>query len=230
LIYAGLHPSVFRSSLAIALMAGLLGFLLWAVIKRQWVTLFFAAWFVIVLSPLLPLRDHITDCYLTIPTLGLAMWGAQALVAGWRNGIASRAAAVLAMVIYLGVNIPVAHINAQSFHDNSQRIRTMLDSIVDRTSGEPGKIILLEGVSRDLFWDSIWSRPFRLFNRNEVYMILEDGADVLAVLPPELRTQFFLTRAEALTAMDEKRAALFDVAQPAVRPVTAAEYRQEHGL
>jgi len=224
LIYANIHPSVFRSFLAIALMAGLLGFLAWTISKRQWLTLFFAAWFVIVLSPLLALRDHIDATYLTIPTLGLAMWGSWAIVSGWRSGYVSRIAAAALLLVYLGVNIPVARISCQSFFDNSQHIRRMIYSVVDLTASQPQKTILLKGVSLDLFWDGVWNRPFRLFNRNEVYLIREDSPEIVAALPPDRVAHFFVSQAEAKSAIEQGRAVLFDVGQGAVRDITS-EFR-----
>ena len=225
LIYAGIHPSFFRSLLAVILMAGLLGFLAWTISKRQWLTLFFAAWFVIVLSPLLPLRDHISDCYLTIPALGLAMWGSWAFVSGWRSGPIGRIAAVLLLITYLGVNIPIARISCQSFFDNSQRIRKLVYGVVDLTANQPQKTILLTGVSHDLFFDSIWSRPFRLFNRNEVYLIREEGQKIIQEMEPDLVPRFFMGRAEAKTALAEGRAVMFDVSGEMVRDISA-EYQR----
>ena len=219
LIYANIHPSFFRSFLMVALMTGLLGFLGWTIAKRQWLTLFFAAWFVIVLSPLLPLKDHITDCYLTIPTLGLAMWGAWAFVSGWRSGIATRVAAVALLVIYLAVNIPIARISADAFFDNSQRIRKMVYGVVELTANRPDKRILLKGVNKDLFFDALWGRPFRLFNRNEVFLIAEDGADIIAAIPADAVSQFFMSRADADAALAENRAVMFDVTGDRVREI-----------
>ena len=221
LIYAGIHPSLFRSSLAVLLMGGLLGFLAWTIARRQWLTLFFAAWFVIVLAPVLPLRDHITDYYVTIPTVGLAMWGSWAVVTGWRAGPLGRATAVALMGVYLAVNIPIARIASQAFNNNSHRIRAMLYGVVALSAQQPQKIILLTGINRDLFWDAIWSRPFRLFGRNEIFLIKEECTDIVAALPPELVPTFFVTRANARIALDGGRAALYDVSGEQVRAISS---------
>jgi hypothetical protein len=57
--------------------------------RRDWIPVFAAGWFVILLAPLLPLRDHISDYYVTGPAIGLALLGAWALrryqCVGWRR-------------------------------------------------------------------------------------------------------------------------------------------------
>jgi hypothetical protein len=225
LIYAGIYPSVYRSSLAIILMVALFGFLGWTVYKRQWLTLFFAAWFVIVLAPLLPLRDHFTDCYLTIPMIGLAMWGSWGFVCGWRAGVIARVAATLVMIIYLGVNLPIARINCVSFFENSRNIRRLVYGVADATANQPEKLIVLKGVSKELFWDAVWNRPFRLVGRNQIFLISEDGPDITAALEPDLVPQFFMTAKSVNEAVDQDRAVVLDVAGGDIRDVTP-EYLQ----
>src|SRR6267154_2356814 len=82
------------------------------VYRREWLTAFFAAWFVIVMSPLLPLREHMDGSYLTVPLIGLAMWGAWGVVCGWRAGRSGKIAAVSLLAIYLCVSVPVARVVA----------------------------------------------------------------------------------------------------------------------
>ena len=172
LIYAGIQASAGRSVMAAALMAGLLGFLAWTVYKRQWLTLFMASWFVIVLAPLLPLRDHVSDYYLTVPTIGLAMWGGFALVRGWLASVETRVAAVLLLVVYLGVNMVVGRISSGEFYRHSQRIHKLVDGVV--ALAPAGKQVVLQGVSEDLMVDAVRHRVFRLY-LNEDVLVMEDA-------------------------------------------------------
>ena len=41
--------------------------------------LFFLAWFAILIAPVLPLSDHLSEYYPFLPSIGLAMWGGWAL-------------------------------------------------------------------------------------------------------------------------------------------------------
>ncbi|HEY3743435.1 MAG TPA: hypothetical protein VGL53_26495, partial [Bryobacteraceae bacterium] len=224
LIYAHIYPSVYRSGLTVFLMAALFGFLAWTLYKRQWLTAFFAAWFVIVLAPLLPLRDHITDCYLTIPMLGLAMWGSYAFALGWRLGIVGRVVASAALIAYLGVNIPIARINCVSFYDNSQEIHKLVDDVVKLSAAHPDRMIVLKGIGPELFWDAIWNRPFRLVGRDQIALIYEDGGRIIPLMEPDLVQNFFVRTAAVKEAVAQDHAYVFDVAGGNVRDVTA-EYR-----
>ena len=54
---------------------GLAAFVYRKVRNGEWAAAFLAAWFVIVLLPLLPLKNHFTEYYLTVPSIGLAILG-----------------------------------------------------------------------------------------------------------------------------------------------------------
>ena len=209
LIYAGIHPSLLRSGLALGLMAGLLGFLVVMLLKRQWLTFFFASWFLIVLAPLLPLRDHISDYYLCIPTVGLAMWGSWAFICGWRAKGAARVAAVALLVVYTGINVVVARIACDSFYARSLRIHRFVDEVVALTAGHPENIILLKGVNEELFVDAVVHRPFRLYGRRDVYLV---GAGTPA--------EFAIADETVRVALAERRAVLLDVSGENVRDIT----------
>src|SRR4029077_8077728 len=69
--------------------------------RRKYLGLFAVAWFVIVLSPYLPLSDPMTDYYVAIPAIGVAILGAWAIACAWRSTLLWRIAAVLCVAIYL---------------------------------------------------------------------------------------------------------------------------------
>src|SRR5258708_5044359 len=85
-----LQPSLFQDGLIAFVPLGLLVFLVSKIRRREWIAAFLPAWFLIVLAPLLPLRDHMSPEYLTIPLLGLAMLGGWALASGWLHAMAAR--------------------------------------------------------------------------------------------------------------------------------------------
>ena len=58
----------------------LAGFALRCVLAQRWIALFFCAWFVVLLAPMLLLPGHLTPYYLTLPSVGLA-WLAG--LGGW---------------------------------------------------------------------------------------------------------------------------------------------------
>ena len=50
--------------------------------RRAWLILFFLAWYLITLSVYLPLANHISGYYATVPMVGLAMLGGWAIASG----------------------------------------------------------------------------------------------------------------------------------------------------
>jgi hypothetical protein len=186
-------------------MIGLIGFLAWKLHRGERVAAFFPAWFLIALAPVLPLREHIYDYYLTVPLIGLAMWGGWALVSSWQARGAAKMIAVFLAAIYLCVSIPVARVTTVSFHDYSERVRTVVIGVVNLSRSEPGKMVLLKGVDAELFWSTIYHRPLRLFGINEVYVLPEN------LQPSGDAKRFFIDSATAREALDQGRAVIYDV-------------------
>jgi hypothetical protein len=221
LIFLGIYPSSFRSVLALLLMAGMFGFLGWKMYRREWLTAFCAAWFVIALAPLLLLRDHMDGSYLTVPLIGLAMWGGWGVVCGWRAGRLGKIAAVSLLAIYLCVSIPVARVVAVSYYDRTQRIRNFVMSVVDHTRGQKDKLVLLKGVDPELFWQAVVARPFPLFGLSNVYVLAEEGPKIA----PEQRLKdyqgLFADQAMARDALRKSDAIVLDVSGGNARDVTS---------
>jgi len=221
LMLIGMYSSTWRTLATALLMAGLFVFLGWKLRRREWVAALFPAWFLIVLSPLLPLRDHISDYYLTIPLIGLAMWGGWALAAGWNAGLAGKIVAVSLLSIYVSVSIPVGRATAVSFYNRSQDIRRMLESIVRQSRGQPGKTILLTGVAPDMFWSALYHRPLRLYGIDDVHLMSGHPGIAIPEWQNEETRNLFITPAMAEQALRENRAVVYDLASGVARDVTA---------
>lgn len=222
LILFNIHPSLFRSSLTLFLSLGLAGFLAWKLYRKQWVAAFFPAWFLITLSPFLPLRDHIDDSYLTVPVTGLAMWGGWALVSAWRAGQAGRVAAVSLLAIYVCVSVPVTRSITVYLHDQSQRIRKLVLGVAGLSRTQPEKIVLLKNVDTEMFWSAVYDRPFGLFGAGEVYLAPEDRESVAR--EPQLGaapSQFYADPVIARNALGQNRALVLDVSGENIRDITA---------
>ena len=69
--------------------------------KRRTIVLFFAAWYLASLAPVLVLPDHYTDYYLTMPLLGLAMLFGYGATSGIREYGKWRYLVVLPLAGYL---------------------------------------------------------------------------------------------------------------------------------
>jgi len=191
LIYLRIYPSPFRSLLAILLMLGLLGFLAFKICCREGPAVFFALWFLISMSLVLPLRDHIDQYYLTQALTGLAMWGAWAAVSGWRASPLGKSAAVLLVAIYLLVEIPVARVVCRSFYDRSIRIERVLEGVAAQAGSNKDALILLKGVDSDLFWSALSFRPFPVYGLNNVYLLSGESSGIAPPVPDSRRSELF---------------------------------------
>ncbi len=167
-------PPGFYGRLEVLLFAvltiALLGFVAVRAFRRDWLPVFCLAWFAIVLAPFLPVRDHISDYYLTVPTLGLAMLGAYALVRAWRKPLAWRALTVAVVAAY---TIPMVRLDRTLtpwWARRSWAVERMVLGVARAHQLHPDKAILLDGVDSALFWGGVFHHPFRLFGAFDVYL------------------------------------------------------------
>jgi hypothetical protein len=145
---------------------------------RRWLAAFLVGWFVIVLAPVLPLRNHVTDYYLTIPVIGLAMLGAWGLSVALRSGRGLAAAGVLLVIIYAAPSVWAGRSLHRDYYDVSQRTRTFIASVAYAHRLHPGKTLLIDKVDSELFWSAWHDRPFRLFGGREIYLTPGSAASI----------------------------------------------------
>jgi hypothetical protein len=205
-----INSGALRFILATLLTAGLGAFILSKLRQREKLALLYPAWFVIALSPLLPLRDHIDYEYLTVPTLGLAILGGWALASSssdpWKRSLS-----ILLAAIYVGVSIPVGLAVTSSFHDRSLRIRDVFHGVEVLSRNQPEHTIYFEHVNVEIFNDLLLHRPFRLIGLNDVY-ILGDNQPQLAASSPIPTEAFFPDPAVVLRDLNSNHAQVFDLA------------------
>lgn len=216
--------SWWQLGLEACLMGGLLGFLGWMLWRRRWVAAFFSAWFVIALAPMLPLRDHITDYYLTVPLIGLAMWGGWALVSGWRAGFAGRTAALALPAIYLCFSVPVARQLTVSLYNGARETRRLVLGVAIPSRARPEKTVLLTGVSNGVFSTVVHHHPFRPFGIEEVYVASAGNSDIASDSRAEM-PDLFIDPKEEKKLLDQDQAVVYDLGHGEVRDTTV-EYRR----
>ena len=164
LFMLGIYPSFGRSAITFVLTAALLCTLLTDVSRKKWTTAFYGAWFLLIMGPLLPLRDHIQDYYLTAASIGLAMWAADGLVR------ARRPVSIALVAIYAVVALPLGHHITMEFHERADRIHRVLDQIVAAERAQPSTAIVLDNFDHDLYVSAFQGRPLRLYGIERVYI------------------------------------------------------------
>jgi len=217
----GIPPSFLRSAATAVLMAGLLTFLCWKLRSREWTVLLFPGWFLLVLGPLLPLRDHISDYYLTIPVAGLAMWGGWAIASAWRSSLPMKALAVISLMVYAGVSIPVALAITRSFHDRSVRIQSLVEGVVELHENKPGRAIVLKNADAEMIRSALYHNPFRIYGMGQTYFVPEDAAAFRSDPLFSVLGSWYLEPAKLRQMIDDRKAAVYDVQNEKVTDVTA---------
>ncbi|HTQ57851.1 MAG TPA: hypothetical protein VMI94_25465 [Bryobacteraceae bacterium] len=189
--------------------------------RRQWLPLVLFAWFAILLGPVLPLRDHITDYYLTLPAMALAILGAYALVSAWHAGAVWKVAAAALAVGFLVQQAPVGRRYAQWYRDRAAAQEALVMGVARIHELHPGKAILLDGVDDMLFWGSIQQRPFLFLRIPDVY--LTPGSEAALVPHPEIDdvSKFILPAEEARRALEHKAAVVYRVGAGPLRNITS---------
>ncbi|MDX2153157.1 MAG: hypothetical protein SFV54_20605 [Bryobacteraceae bacterium] len=188
--------------------------------RRDLTPLFCLAWFLIVLAPVLPLRRHVTDYYLVIPSIGLAILAAGGLAGLARRSNAGAAAACAVVFAYLYLALPVSRGVARWHFDRGRKVRTLALGVARAGEIHKGKTVLLTGVEDDIFWAGVYDRPFRLYGMAEVY--LAPGAERSILPHPEIGPidSYVLSPALARRALEREMAVVYAVENERLRNVT----------
>ena len=203
----------------------LAGFIGWSAWRRRWAPLLFLGWFVLLLAPVLPLRDHISDYYLTLPTMALGMLGAWALVSAWRSSRAWQGAGFALAAIFLILFAPAAYRSTKWWYTSTVEIRSLLDSVVRIRKAFPDKTILLAGMKADMFWNAVWDGGFPAMGVKEIY--LDEKSRMPIDQHPEIGdvSHYFLSRSAAAALMEKNEIVVFDNTDSGLRNITST-YRE----
>jgi hypothetical protein len=187
--------------------------------RGKYIGLFAMAWFGIVLCPYLPLSEHMTDYYVAIPAIGVAILGAWAIACAWRSKLIWRIAAVVCVAIYLAASLPAAWAITRWSHARGARVEDLVLGVADIHQAQPGMIVLLDGIDTDLFWSAIVDVPFRVMEIPHVYLV--PGSESRIEAPPGLVTRYALPQGLALRVLKEGRAVVYRVDGSVLRNVTS---------
>ncbi|MBI3280270.1 MAG: hypothetical protein HYZ57_10560 [Acidobacteria bacterium] len=204
-----------------ALLLGLACFVWQQARARGWLAVFFVLWFLIVIAPFLPLREHVSDYYLTVPLIGLAMLGGWAVAEAWRRGGWRRGIAVVLATLYVVLSVPLAHKTVRWQYERSRAMRNLFGGVARAQELHPGKIILLKGVSSELFWAGFVDDAFRLLGDTRVYLL--PGSEAVVEAHPELGDISESVLPESLTvrALEKHSAVVYEASGERLRNVTA---------
>jgi hypothetical protein len=222
------HLSLFAPVASFALMAAstvaLLAFTIYQARRKQWLPLVLFAWYAITLGPVVPLRDHITDYYLTLPAMCLAMLGGYALVWAWREGTSWKTAwKILSALLAAGFvvqHVPVGRGIAAWYRERGEAQEALVLGVARAHELHPGKVILLDGIDDDLFWGAIEQRPFLFLRIPDVY--LTPGSEASISPHPELDevSKFVLPAEEARRGLERDQIVVYRAGSGPLRNIT----------
>ena len=142
----------------------------WATWRKQYLPLFFSAVFVILLLPVLPLRDHIQQYYLTLPAIALAALWATAIADASRANLAWKAISVALVCLFVGAHWRTARFGVRWWTDRSLRIESLVRQVDGAHRAAPAKTIVLTNVSEEFYTGAIRDRAFPALGIPDVYL------------------------------------------------------------
>ncbi|HBY62135.1 MAG TPA: hypothetical protein DEH78_20125, partial [Solibacterales bacterium] len=211
----------FAPAVTLGFSALLAGFAAWRAKRRDLTGVFCLVWFLGVLAPVLPLRDHVTDYYLVMPSIGLAILAAWGLASLARRSQATAALALGLTLAYLYLTIPVSRSVARWHFDRGRKVRTLSLGVARAAELHKGKTILLAGLEGDAFWAGVYDRPFRLYGVNDVYLV--PGSERSIDQHPEIGPidSYILSPDLARRALDRDLAVVYQAENERLRNVTS---------
>lgn len=145
----------------------LLAFVVWRVVKRDALVPFVLFVGLALIGPMLPLRDHRTDYYLASASFGLAAMLALVPLRvgplGW--GV---------VALYVVPSLIVQQATIEWYLNRTAPLRPLVRGLKRACQLHPGKMLMLEGITDDVYYSSFIDEATRLIGNCEVR--LEPGA------------------------------------------------------
>jgi hypothetical protein len=175
--------------------------------------LFGFAWFILTLAPVLPLRDHRLDYYLTLPAIGLALAAASLLP------MLPRWAAAAWLIVYLFCSAAFIEKEIGPLYRRSQVARRLMQALGQARALHPDQAILLTGVNAYLFYAALYDRGPAAAGLRNIYLAPTNGG---IATPPGAQpvANYQLPARAALRALRSGRAVVYDASGPTLRNVT----------
>jgi hypothetical protein len=220
-LWSPFHLPAWLLGVGVALVtAGLLAFLAAKVRARAGAAPFCLAWYLIVIAPVLPLRDHLGEHYVFLPLIGLCWLGGWAFDESVRAAGVRRAAAVALAGVYAFLMVPPTVDSWHWFYGVTQRVRGLVEGVAAVHELHPGKAILLVGVDTYQFWGAVRDNPFGLVGVEHVYLAPGSAARIEAHPASGAIDDYILPEQAMERALERDEIVVYDVAGPRLRNIT----------
>jgi hypothetical protein len=198
-------------SATLLLSLGILGAIAWRTSQGDRLPLFFLAWFLLLIAPVLPLSGHLTEYYPFLPAIGLAMAAGWALAHAWTRAIGWKIVAVALAAVYFGFSGSSAQRTLQWQYERSRDVRKLVLGVQRAHELHPDQAILLHGVTDRMFWSGIVDNSFPLVGAHAVY--LTPGSEKQIVPHPDFGDplKFLIAPGPAWHALTRELAVVYNV-------------------
>ncbi len=156
-----------------------------------------------------------------MPTLGLAVLAAWGVVEAWKARWYAKTAVVLLTALYLASSIPVGRAVTRWNYQRSRASRNLVQGLIRAHELHPGKVILLTGVSSDLFWSTLSDKAHWLVEIRDVYLVPGSEANIEAAPEVTEVSDYVLPSVVALRALEQDRAVVYSADGERLRNVTS---------
>lgn len=213
-------PSWGAGAAVLLISAALVAFAAWQTRKKQYLPLFLTGWFFILLAPLLPLHNHVTEYYIFAASIGIAILAAYGISLAWRRKWLFAALAIGLALLYIIPATVSRYRGMISYFDRTDRARALVQSVAYAKHIHPGKTILLRGIDDDLFWSVIYDSAFIIFGWQDIFMTPDCRPHIHD--DPHLGQidQYFLPASAVARTLNEGKAVVYLVENRRLRNVT----------
>ena len=181
--------------------------------KAKRVGIFGLGWFFIVLAPVLPLKNHISDYYLAIPAAGLAIVMAHAV----RR---FHPAVVMILLVYAIPSAWLSNGMTKEYFRVSRRVRTFVRSVAYAHRLHPDQTLLIRNMDSELFWAAWWDNPFQILGRTRIFVAAEDEGRIAPFREMGTLSRFFLAPTAAIDGMRAGNVVAYELVNDRLRNVT----------
>jgi hypothetical protein len=207
----------------IVLTAATLAYVAYAALRRNFAPAFGLFCFLLLLAPVLPLKEHVSYYYLALPSMGLALVGSFAAASAVRAGWWARLIAGLLLSWFLFVQAPFAAFACKWWYLRSQRVESVVMGAIAVRQAMPEKTLVFTGIDEVIFSGAFVDNAFRAFGVPGVYAdpgqraTLTANADMENVDPSSL----FIDPADFQRGLLRHHVEVLSIAGPVPTDVTA---------
>ncbi len=188
--------------------------------KRDLRPLLFLGWFLLWLAPVLPLPNHISDYYLTVPGIGLAWLAGWALVAAWRSNWIFRVPATALALIYLAGSVAEVDAVTKWFFNLTSKGRVLARGMEATAEAYPGKAILLTRVDPEIFLHTAAGGADRTIGLEKLWLAPDQDAVLDSNRLPNLQ-RFRVAPDVLFEALKNDQVRVLEAEGPVARDITA---------